>query len=105
MSVIAWIFSGLIAAFVARKVVKSQEEDLLLDIALGIAGAIIGGCFFVTRMGAASLTEFKPYSMFVALVGALAILALYHAVCDRIAATIEAKFALLRRRPEGSAES
>ena len=97
MSVVAWVFSGLIAACLARKVVKKQEEDFLLDIALGIAGAIIGGCFFLARTGAAGLAQFDTCSMLVALVGALAVLALYHAVFDRIAAKIDAKLTVMSR--------
>ena len=105
MSLVAWIFSGLIAACLSRKVMKKQEEDFLLEIALGIAGAIIGGCFFLARAGAAGLAEFDPYSMFVALVGALAVLALYHAVFDRIAARIDAKWTVMSRAPGGRSES
>jgi len=105
MSVVAWFFSGLIAACLTGKVVKKQEEDVFLDIALGIAGAIIGGCFFLARTGAAGLVQFDPYSMLVALVGALAVLALYHAVFDRIAVAIDARRTVMNRAPGGRSES
>ena len=79
MSFIAWVFLGLIAGYVASKLVNSQGEGFVLDIALGIAGAIVGG-FFFTQMGATGVTGFNLYSMFVAVVGAVAVLVVYHAV-------------------------
>ena len=79
MSIIAWIFLGLIAGYVASKLVNKQGEGFFLDIALGIVGAIVGG-FFFTRMGATGVTGFNLHSMFVAMVGAVAVLVVYHAV-------------------------
>ena len=79
MSIIAWVFLGLIAGYVASKLVNRQGEGFFLDIALGIVGSIVGG-FFFTRMGAAGVTGFNLYSMFVAMVGAVAVLVVYHAV-------------------------
>ena len=58
MSIIAWIFLGLIAGYVASKLVNRQGEGFFLDIALGIVGSIVGG-FFFTRMGAAGVTGFN----------------------------------------------
>jgi uncharacterized membrane protein YeaQ/YmgE (transglycosylase-associated protein family) len=82
MSIIAWILLGLIAGYLASKVVNRQGEGLVLDIALGIAGALVGG-FLFTRMGAAGVTGFNLYSMFVAIVGAALLLVAYHAVVRR----------------------
>ena len=39
MSIIAWIILGLIAGFVASKIVNKQGEGFVLDIVLGIIGA------------------------------------------------------------------
>ena len=82
MSIIAWIFLGLIAGYIASKLVNKQGEGFFLDIGLGIAGAVVGG-FFFARMGAAGVTGFNLYSMFVALVGAVAVLVVYHALFGR----------------------
>jgi uncharacterized membrane protein YeaQ/YmgE (transglycosylase-associated protein family) len=82
MSIIAWICLGLVAGYLASKVVNRQGEGLLLDIALGIAGAIVGG-FLFTWMGAAGVTGFNLYSLFVALVGAVVLLIAYHALFRR----------------------
>ena len=70
---------GLIAGYAASKLVNGQGEGFVLDIALGIVGAIVGG-FFFTRMGAAGVTGFNLYSMIMAMVGAVAVLVVYHAV-------------------------
>jgi uncharacterized membrane protein YeaQ/YmgE (transglycosylase-associated protein family) len=83
LPIVAWIVSGLIAGYVANRRVNEQAEGLLLDIALGIAGAIIGGCFSFARMGAAGATGFNLYSLFAAWIGAVAVLVLYHGVFGR----------------------
>lgn len=43
MSIIGWIILGLIAGFIASKIVNKQGEGFLLDIVLGIVGALVGG--------------------------------------------------------------
>jgi len=53
-----------------------------LDIVLGIVGAIVGG-FIFTAVGATGVTGFNLYSMFVAVVGAIVVLVLYHAIFGR----------------------
>ena len=47
MSIIGWIVLGLIAGFIASKIVNKQGAGLLLDIVLGIVGAVVGGWLFV----------------------------------------------------------
>ncbi len=51
----------------------------MLDIVLGIVGAVVGG-FLFTFFGAAPVTGLNIYSMVVAVVGAIVVLALYHAI-------------------------
>jgi len=79
MSIIAWIVLGLIAGFIASKIVNRQGEGLILDIVLGVVGALVGGWLF-TWFGAAGVTGFNIYSVFVAVVGAVILLVLYHAI-------------------------
>ena len=79
MSIIGWIFLGLIAGFIASKIVNKRGEGLFLDIILGIVGAIVGGWLFAF-FGAEGVTGFNIYSMFVAILGAVVVLILYHAV-------------------------
>jgi uncharacterized membrane protein YeaQ/YmgE (transglycosylase-associated protein family) len=57
-------------------------EGVALDIVLGIIGAVVGG-FLFTQLGATGVTGFNLYSMFVAVIGAIVVLVLYHAVIGR----------------------
>ncbi len=82
MSIIAWIVLGLIAGFIASKLVSGSGQGLLMDIVLGIVGAVVGGYLF-TALGATGVTGFNLYSMFVAIVGAAVVLWLYHAIASR----------------------
>jgi len=82
VSFIAWIVLGLIAGFVASKIVNKSGEGLILDIVLGIVGAVIGGYLFQT-FGMAGVTGLNIYSILVAVVGAVVFLVLYHALFRR----------------------
>jgi uncharacterized membrane protein YeaQ/YmgE (transglycosylase-associated protein family) len=82
MGFIAWIVLGLISGFIASKVVNKTGEGLIMDIVLGIVGALVGGWLF-TRFGYAGVTGFNIYSMFVAVIGAVIVLLIYHLVFAR----------------------
>jgi uncharacterized membrane protein YeaQ/YmgE (transglycosylase-associated protein family) len=82
MSVLGWILLGLIAGFIGSKIVNREGEGFLLDIVLGIVGAVVGG-FLFTALGATGITGFNLYSMFVAVVGAVVLLWVYHAIKGR----------------------
>jgi uncharacterized membrane protein YeaQ/YmgE (transglycosylase-associated protein family) len=45
MSIIGWIILGLIAGFIASKIVNKTGQGFLLDAVLGIVGAIVGASF------------------------------------------------------------
>ena len=82
MSLIAWIVLGLIAGFIASKIVNKAGEGALLDIILGVIGAVVGGWLFHT-FGMSGVTGLNIYSMLVAVAGAVVVLVLYHAVAGR----------------------
>jgi uncharacterized membrane protein YeaQ/YmgE (transglycosylase-associated protein family) len=82
MSIIGWIVLGLIAGFIASKVVNRSGEGLILDIVLGIVGAIIGGWLFNT-FGMPGVTGVNIYSLVVAVIGAIVFLVIYHLVIRR----------------------
>jgi len=82
MSIIAWLILGLIAGFIASKIVNKTGEGVLLDIVLGIVGAFVGG-FLFSLIGAAPITGFNIYSLIVAVIGAIVVLVVYHAVAGR----------------------
>ncbi len=82
MSIIGWLILGLIAGFIGSKIVNRSGEGVLLDIVLGIVGAMVGG-FLFTTFGAAPVTGLNVYSLVVAVVGAIVVLFLYHAIVGR----------------------
>jgi uncharacterized membrane protein YeaQ/YmgE (transglycosylase-associated protein family) len=82
MSFLAWIILGLLAGFIGSKLVNKQGEGMFLDIILGIMGAIVGGWAF-TALGATGVTGFNLYSLFVAVIGAVIFLVIYHAIAGR----------------------
>jgi uncharacterized membrane protein YeaQ/YmgE (transglycosylase-associated protein family) len=79
MSVFSWIILGLISGFLASKIVNKTGEGFLLDIALGIVGAVVGGWLFQT-FGHQGVSGLNLYSFFVAIVGAVLLLVAYHTV-------------------------
>jgi uncharacterized membrane protein YeaQ/YmgE (transglycosylase-associated protein family) len=79
MSIISWIVLGLIAGFIGSKLVNKTGEGLVLDIALGIVGAVIGGWLF-SLFGMHGVTGVNIYSLIVAIVGAVVFLVVYHAI-------------------------
>lgn len=82
MSLIGWIIFGLLSGFIASKVVNDRGEGCILNIALGLVGALVGG-FIFSHIGGSSITGFNLYSIFVAIIGAIVVLLLYHAVTGR----------------------
>lgn len=79
MGVIGWIVLGLIAGFIASKLANQRGEGLPFDILLGIVGAVIGGWIF-NAVGSAGVTGFNLWSLFVAVIGAVALLVVWHAL-------------------------
>jgi uncharacterized membrane protein YeaQ/YmgE (transglycosylase-associated protein family) len=79
MSFVAWLVLGLIAGFTGSKLVNKTGEGLILDIALGVAGAIVGGWLFGV-FGMSGVTGLNIYSLIVAVVGAVVFLLAYHAI-------------------------
>ena len=79
MSIIAWIILGLIAGFVASKIVNREGEGIILDIVLGIVGAVIGG-WIMAFVGGQGVTGLNLYSILVTIGGAIVLLVIFHAV-------------------------
>jgi uncharacterized membrane protein YeaQ/YmgE (transglycosylase-associated protein family) len=82
MSILAWIILGLIAGFIGSKIVNKTGEGVLLDIVLGIVGALVGGWLF-NEFGHSGVTGLNLYSLLVAVVGAVIVLVIYHAIVRR----------------------
>lgn len=82
MSIIAWIVLGLIAGFIGSKVVNKTGEGVVVDIILGVVGALVGGWLFNT-FGMAGVSGLNIYSLLVAVVGAIVVLVLYHLITGK----------------------
>ena len=82
MSILGWCFFGLIAGFIASRIVNQRGEGCFLNIALGIVGALIGGAIFA-GLGHPVLFHFSLWSMLVAIIGAVIVLLVWHAVTGR----------------------
>jgi uncharacterized membrane protein YeaQ/YmgE (transglycosylase-associated protein family) len=82
MSILGWIFFGLITGFIASRAVNQRGEGCILNVALGIVGACVGG-FIFTSIGGHGVSGFNLYSMIVAIIGAIVVLLLYHALTGR----------------------
>jgi uncharacterized membrane protein YeaQ/YmgE (transglycosylase-associated protein family) len=82
MSILAWVVLGLVAGFIASKLVTRSGGSLVVDLVLGIIGSVVGG-FLFNQFGAAGVSGLNLYSLLVAIVGAVVVLAIYHAFTGR----------------------
>jgi uncharacterized membrane protein YeaQ/YmgE (transglycosylase-associated protein family) len=82
MGIIAWLVLGLIAGFIASKIVNHRGSGVIMDIVLGVVGAFVGGLVF-NFFGATGVTGFNIYSAIVAVIGAVLFLVVYHALIGR----------------------
>ncbi len=83
MGIIAWLVLGLIAGWIGSMIVnRGRGDGLIIDIVLGVIGAFVGG-FLFNMFGQAGVTGLNLYSMLVAVVGAVVVLFLYHALVRR----------------------
>jgi uncharacterized membrane protein YeaQ/YmgE (transglycosylase-associated protein family) len=74
MDIIIWLLVGLIAGWLAGKVVRGTGFGLVGDLVIGIVGGLIGG-WLLPRLGIGSIVN-QPLldSVLFALVGALILL-------------------------------
>ncbi|HWQ32021.1 MAG TPA: GlsB/YeaQ/YmgE family stress response membrane protein [Blastocatellia bacterium] len=79
MSILAWIVLGLIAGFIASQLVNNRGEGVVMDIILGIVGAVLGG-FLFNQFGMSGVTGLNIWSIIVSIIGAVILLFIYHAV-------------------------
>lgn len=77
MSVIAWIFIGLVAGFLANRV-AGTPGGLFRNIAIGLVGSIIGG-FLAQRLGVTVRPDFWG-ELLTATVGAVILLFLWQLI-------------------------
>ena len=81
MSILLWVVFGAIVGWIASMIMKTRG-GLLMDIVVGIVGALIGG-FAMGVMGGAGVYGFNLYSFIVALVGSVILLAIVKGVSGK----------------------
>lgn len=79
MSLIGWLFFGLIAGFIASKIVTGRGSGCAVNTVLGIVGACVGGAVF-SFLGHPVWFHFSIGSMIVAIVGAVVFLLIFHGI-------------------------
>jgi uncharacterized membrane protein YeaQ/YmgE (transglycosylase-associated protein family) len=79
MSILAWAVLGIVAGFIASKIVNKTGEGLVRDLVLGVIGALVGG-WIMERFGEASVSGLNLYSLLVAVLGAIVVLVAFHAI-------------------------
>ena len=82
MGILSWLILGLIAGWIGSKIVNKTGEGFFLDIVLGIVGALVGG-FLFSLVGAEGVSGLNLYSRFVAIIGSIVVLVIYHTIFGR----------------------
>ncbi len=72
MGIILWIIFGALAGWIASAIMKTND-GVLMDIVIGIVGAVIGG-WIMSFLGFGGVTGFNIYSFLVAILGAVVLI-------------------------------
>jgi uncharacterized membrane protein YeaQ/YmgE (transglycosylase-associated protein family) len=83
MGIVAFIVVGLIAGLLAKLLVPGDDPGgLIVTTLIGIAGAFVGG-LVVNLLGGAGVTGINIWSILVATLGAVILLAIYRLFAGR----------------------
>ena len=83
MGILSWILLGLIAGAIARWIMPGRgPTGILVTMVVGIVGAFLGG-FIGTALGIGTVDGFDLRSLFLAVIGAVALLLGYRALAGR----------------------
>lgn len=83
MSLLAWIFMGLLAGWIAKFILPGRQPGgLLVTMILGIVGAAIGG-WIGTQLGWGSISGFDLRSLALSVAGAVVFLLILGAIRGR----------------------
>lgn len=82
MSIIGWIIIGGLAGWLASVLMGTREQGCFADVIIGIVGALLGGFLFSMLLNK-PLTGFSLWSFFVAVIGAVLLLAIVKSVRGR----------------------
>jgi uncharacterized membrane protein YeaQ/YmgE (transglycosylase-associated protein family) len=79
MSFLVWMVLGLIAGFIGSKIVNKSGSGLVLDIILGVVGAVVGG-WLAGLLGWGGVSGLNLYSLAIAVAGSVVVLLVFHAI-------------------------
>ena len=80
MSIIAWLVLGLVAGFIASKLINKTGEGVILDIVLGIVGAMVGGFIMRSLNIGGGVNGLNIASLVVAVIGSVVVLLVFHMI-------------------------
>lgn len=82
MGILSWIILGLIAGWIGSKIVNKTGSGLIMDVVLGVVGAVVGG-FLASLIGFGDVSGVNIKSLFIAVVGAIIVLLVYRTVVNK----------------------
>ncbi len=84
MGIISWIVFGLIAGIIAKLIMPGRDPGgCIITMLLGVAGAFVGGFLYRLFTGREVFFQFDLWSLLVAVLGAVVILAIYRLIAGR----------------------
>lgn len=80
MGILSWIVVGFLAGWIASIIMKTDaSQGALMDIVMGVIGAFVGG-FVMNMMGQDGVSGINLYSILVATLGAIIVIAIGRAL-------------------------
>lgn len=80
MGILLWIVFGALAGWIASMIMKTDaQQGAFANILVGIVGALLGG-FVMSLLGQGGVSGFNLYSLLVAVLGAVLLLAILRGV-------------------------
>jgi len=79
MNIIIWLIAGAFIGWLASRIMgTSSQQGLLLDIVVGIVGAVLAGWFLTPLFGISTINQsnFSLPALLVSLLGAIVLLAI-----------------------------
>jgi uncharacterized membrane protein YeaQ/YmgE (transglycosylase-associated protein family) len=76
LTIVVWMFIGLVAGFLASKIVNNSDEGPTRDVILGLIGSMVGG--FIFHLLGGHRNGSIVVSIIVATLGAVLVLLVYH---------------------------
>ncbi len=79
MNIIIWLIAGAVIGYLASRIMgTSGQQGLILDIIVGVVGAVLAGWFLTPLFGISTINQnnFSIPALLVSLVGAIILLAI-----------------------------